>query len=186
MNYYAEIQRSAYRPNGLKYGIIWRIGINQYTSIIKCTNIVKLIDFLIWSNPINAWHNGYDFKLGKYLQELKMISYKPGSLYSVTPRNISEYNAAYCSGFLLGRNYFFISSFMKDYQQEKNTILTKYNRERDREWLWSCSYPNLKCQFTACIYFYLWRDWFELIWATNDWIVLNHFIFKAVIKTVIK
>ena len=54
MNYYREIQRSAYRPNRLKYGIIRRIGINQYTNIIRPTNIVKLMDFLIWSNPIRA------------------------------------------------------------------------------------------------------------------------------------
>ena len=59
-----------------------------------------------------------------------MISYSPGSLYSVTLGNISEYNAAYCSGFLLGPHYFFICSFMTDYLSEKY----KSNEIQQRGW----------------------------------------------------
>ena len=80
-----------------------------------------------------------------FLGTQKIFSYNICSLCGVTPRNISEYNAAYCSGFLLGQ-VFYLDFCIKLWSDDdskmchppQNIILYKL--------------PRAEHRFTACRY----------------------------------
>ena len=119
------------------------------------------------SNPIKVGHNRTienHFKPRKiftrvkndFLQTLVHCS-------AVTPRNISEYNAAYCSGCFYWGETTFSSLFLWRIIKLSSDLFEIQQRDGAAAWRgrWS-SYRNLKCQFTACIYFYIKQDWLKI------------------------
>ena len=137
----------------------------KYSNIIKQPNIVwsKLT---FWLTSIQQSNQGWAqlkiiSSLGKYLQELKMISYKHWFIVVAWHPGIFQNIMLHIvPGFYWGETTF-SSLFFWRIIRLKNDLYEIH--QRDGAWRGCCSsYRNLKCQFTACIYFYIKEDWLKI------------------------